>query len=260
MERSAAVVWGTVEYGFARLCKVPFWQGGAEQSEVRYARLLCGDVLYAVAKFGPVKHCYVVYAEALLWPGEVRLGQGGVLHGMARCARALFGIVMHGTVESGFARLRAVGQGLVSLRWSQVRNGGAQQGKESFASVSLRLGCLLQRVAGSGFPFLAKALLRSGVEKQGIVLRGAATCSTVRRSLELLRLGLVVRGPARLCPVKYGMAGSHRGLARSCKAVRAGAKLGAALRGNLRYYFGLVMQGGVQLCTARYSKVLRNEK
>jgi hypothetical protein len=113
-------------------CDVSFgkalsWQGGAAQSEVHCAKVLlwfgevlfcvagfigalyskvrsyCGvvwncDARYVVVKFCPVKHCYVRHAQALSRPGIVRCG----------------------TVRSGFARLRAAGQALVSLRSGMV--------------------------------------------------------------------------------------------------------------------------------------------
>lgn len=209
LERSCAVAWGKVERGFVLLGKVSFWQGGPVQSEVRYARLLCGDVLYAVAKFCPVKYCYVRHGKALLWLREVRFcsaGHRGVLYCLALLRS---GIPRYGTVGSGFARLRAVGQGLL--------------------------------------------LLRSGVGKQGCVMRGAVTCSTVRSSSELFRLGQVLRCPARFCSVKSGTARTLALLRRG--QVWLGTVLSCdVLRGNLRHYFGLVMQGGVQLCRVRQGR------
>lgn len=261
--RTGTVAWGTVERCFAWLCKVrrhlarlstvgqsgvglgsakrcevfqgevSFWQGGAVQSEVRHSKLSLwfGEVLLSV-----VGLCGVRYGEALSWRGDVlRCGErfaellcGIALRGERRHCKLVFGrallrsgIAGYTTVESGFARLRAVRQG------------------------TLRFGCALQRVAWLCFPFFAKALfwfcdvlkgcvgqallsLRSGVETQGSVMRGAASCCSVS---------------------------SNRGLARSCRAVQAGAKLCAVFYGDLRRYFGLVMQGGVQLCTARYGNV-----
>jgi len=104
--RSGCAGWSTLERGFVWLGRVSLWS-----CEVLFAAVEFCGVLYAMAsfwrgivwsrealsrvvKFGPVKHCYVRHARASL-----RLG-----------------IVRHGTVESGFARLRAAGQALVSLR------------------------------------------------------------------------------------------------------------------------------------------------
>jgi len=65
-------------------------------------KLLCGmvwsvEALHGIAKFCPVKHCMASL-------GVIRQAKASLRSGIAR----------HGTAESGFARLRAVGQALAS--------------------------------------------------------------------------------------------------------------------------------------------------
>jgi hypothetical protein len=132
-----------------------FWQGGAAQSEVHYGKVslwlgevlfcvvgfigvlysrvrsYCGvvwnrEALHRIVKFGPVKYCLVVHARALL-------RQGFALRGWVRRSKALlrFRMVGCGTVGSGFARLRAVGQALSfsgEERWGAVSYGALKHG------------------------------------------------------------------------------------------------------------------------------------
>lgn len=116
LARSGADGWATVERGFV-------WLG-----KVFCCIVLNGEVLFRVVKFCPAKYCYARYAEALF---------------------------RRGTVGSGFARLRAVGQGSL--------------------------------------------LLRSGVEDQGSVMRGAASCGLARCYRGLVRLRMALQ-----CGVVYG--------------------------------------------------------
>jgi hypothetical protein len=117
---------GQVRLGSAGLGKALSWKAGVVQSEVQYGkvfgRLSCGvawigEALQRVVKFCPVKHCVVFCAKALLW---------------------------RGTVGSGFARLRAVGQGLVRFYFGLATQGGvllstARQGKASpYFGIALR--------------------------------------------------------------------------------------------------------------------------
>ena len=155
MVRSSAVAWGTVGRCFVWLGKVSSWQGGVVQSEVRYT-------------------------EALSWFGEVlfcAVGIGGLLYGMALHAGALLrsGMVMYCTVESGLALLRAAGQAL--LRHYLVLRSWVMRSPVGQALVYID-------AAGRGFVRFCRVwfcwvLLRSGVGKQGSVMRGAVSCSTV---------------------------------------------------------------------------------
>lgn len=147
MVRSGCVGWATVERGFVLQGTALFWQGGVEQSEVRYGKLslwpgevrlcvvgfvgalysrvrsYCGvvwnvEALHSIVKFCPVKHCMVKFAKAL---------RGGVLHGLdwrgsvGRCLVRLAKVIFrHGTVGSCFVRLCAVGQALVRHHYGLV--------------------------------------------------------------------------------------------------------------------------------------------
>jgi hypothetical protein len=208
LARSAADVRGTVERSFAWHGELPFWRG----------IVLYREVLHRVVKSCPAKHCKALRAKALLWLGEVLfcvLGIGGVLYGMAKRAGALLGMVKCGTVGSGFARLRAVGRALVLLRLATAGRGFARLCRARF--------CLV--------------LSRPGVEEQGSVVRGAATCSTAKCSLASLRRGQVWLGTVLQCNV---------------------------LHGDLRRYFGMALRSWVIRCVARSGMVMvtvmRNEK
>jgi len=133
--RSCCVGRSTLERGFVLQGKVTSWSGEVLFAAVGLCGVLCTaasfwrgivwlrEALFRVVKFGPVKHCYVRQARALL-----RLG-----------------IVRHGTVECGFARLRAAGQALVSSRSGMVTQGYVMRGAVRCSTarrslVSLRLG------------------------------------------------------------------------------------------------------------------------
>jgi len=151
--KQGAVLSGGVKFGLVLSCR-------ARRSAVLLGKVLRGiawlrEALFRVVKFCPVKHCYVSYAKALSWFGEVlfcAVGIGGALHAEVLLR---FGMVAYRTVESGLALLRVAGQALVLLRLD---------------------------AAGCGFLRFCRVLfcwvsLRSGVGKQGSIMRGAATCS-----------------------------------------------------------------------------------
>jgi len=89
---------GKVFRGMVWSCDVLFGAVGFIGALYSKVRSYCGvvwsrEALHGIVEFGPVKHCVAGHAKALLRSGMVR----------------------YGTVRSGFARLRAVGQAQLSL-------------------------------------------------------------------------------------------------------------------------------------------------
>lgn len=87
--------------------------------------MLSGDVLFGVAGFVGVLYSMVRCYCGVVWNREARHGIAKscpVKYCYARYAKALLrsGIVWCSTVVSGFARLRAAGQALLSLRCGGV--------------------------------------------------------------------------------------------------------------------------------------------
>lgn len=122
--RCCADRWGKLLYGVVLRGKVLLWSGevvllgsvgwiGALYARVRS---YCGvvwsrEALHGIVKFGPVKHCTVMLAKALF---------------------------RHGTVGSGFARLRA-GQGLVRRYFGIALRGWVMRGRVGFGYGNVRL-------------------------------------------------------------------------------------------------------------------------
>ena len=79
------------------------------------------EVLFGAAGFGGVLSCLVLLGKALFW-------QGGVVQSEVHYAEVS---LRRGTVESGFARLRAAGQALVSLSSGMVTQGSVMRGAAS---------------------------------------------------------------------------------------------------------------------------------
>lgn len=140
-----AAGWCTAEQGFVLHGKVVSWLGEVLFCVVGFVGVLfsrvrsyCGvvwsvEALHSIVKFGPVMYSVVMYAEALFW-------QGGVVQNEVRHAKLS---LRRGTVESGFARLRAVGQALVffgiallgKVRWCPVKFGVVGHGFHEYGGV-----------------------------------------------------------------------------------------------------------------------------
>jgi len=170
MVRSGIVGRSTAERGFVLHGKVSSWLGEVLIGIVGFigalyclVRSYCGmvrsvEALHGILKYGPVKHCMA--GLGAIWSCDVQ--RGGVWSCLARYAKALFwkggavqsevrhaklslrsGVVRCGTVLSGFARLRAVGQALLRRHYGLAWPGEVGRCMASFALALLRLGSVL---------------------------------------------------------------------------------------------------------------------
>jgi len=148
--RSGCAGWATVERGFVWQGTALSWQGGVEQSEVRYGKLSSwlGEVLFGVVGFIGALYSKVRSYCGMVWSVEAlhRIVEFcPVKYCMVLRAKALsrLSIVRCGTVQSGFARLRAVGQALLRRHLGFVWSCDVGRCMASFALASLRLGSVL---------------------------------------------------------------------------------------------------------------------
>jgi hypothetical protein len=110
--------WGKLLHGIVLFGKVLLWSGEALLGGVGFIGALYSKVR---SYCGMVWRSLVNYGKALFWKGGA--GQSDVLYAEAPLRQS---IVRYGTVESGLARLRAVGQASLFLKWGMEWWGGVK--------------------------------------------------------------------------------------------------------------------------------------